>query len=810
VTAPIKPERPSLELTLAQQANDAMAAGVDPRAATEMLGKMLAHLKQNPALADHGAEALANGIDPHAISAKLWEMTNATPAAPGEQAPLLVRSGRMLRDAAREIVEHPSSLITTPIRAAMTTFSPGVGEARPDPRLSKGGNPTVPIGGRFAFGNQPVGYRTAPIARVAYDAEHGGVTDAQRRAAGLATLGNVALPAIATGISRPLAQSGVNRLLANSLGGTTGAAVLGAASNPDDPFAGAVAGGATGALLTGVAPGTFALTRRLGSGAVDMFGVRPSGLTAQEMAADAAAMRAPVGPQAEASNTPTMRAMAENTPAAGGRGSVLSPRMPNAPTPLQRLRSTTGRAVLGGTPIESAKTVALRELARRFGDDAVTRADALAYAERAGTKPVAVLDLGGGNVAGLARTAKETPGLARRQIPEFLQQRSAGTPGAEGATLERITRDVENRLGLPPENYFQTADQMAQQQKALSKPAYDAVRHEIVDDPEVLSLFDIPEFRFAHKAVAQAERIRPNGAKIPPLSGTAEVGGETIRAQNAQSLGTLDKMRQYIGDVARGKLESKRIDRNTAGAMLERLDAVTERLDALYPEYADARAGYSGRARMMDAHVAGKEDFLSLDPRELRAKIDALPEGEADMYRRGAYDALRSRLVKMKDGANIGQWLEDNPDVRDRVAALAKNPDDAASLRSDLGIERAMGQRKNAILGGPNTAERLIEFEATKPRLTVAGDALRTIPVVGKLAGGAVDNVLTRRATGQTGAVMGEVGKILTRTGRGGIAQTFDELAALEAADLKRRLLGEAIAREFAAASAQSTARPRR
>jgi hypothetical protein len=28
----------------------------------------------------------------------------------------------------------------------------------------------------------------------------------------------------------------------------------------------------------------------------------------------------------------------------------------------------------------------------------------------------------------------------------------------------------------------------------------------------------------------------------------------------------------------------------------------------------------------------------------------------------------------MKDGANVGQWLEENPDIRDRVAALAKNP----------------------------------------------------------------------------------------------------------------------------------------
>jgi hypothetical protein len=137
----------------------------------------------------------------------------------------------------------------------------------------------------------------------------------------------------------------------------------------------------------------------------------------------------------------------------------------------------------------------------------------------------------------------------------------------------------------------------------------------------------------------------------------------------------------------------------------------------------------------------------------------------------------------MADGANIGDWLEKNPDVRDRVAALAKNPDDALALRGDLNIERSMGARKNAILGGPNTAERLIEHESTKPMVTTLGDVARNVPLLGKAVGGMLDNTLTRRLSNQTRDVMGEVGKVMTRTGTSGIEQTYSDIERMLADD---------------------------
>lgn len=656
-------------------------------------------------------------------------------------------------------IMHPIDTIESAITApAKSTFdavvAPGVGEARHDARLSKGGNSS----GR-------------PIEIGTYDAEHGGITSRERADAAMQALASVAAPFVFRGTSGLVAK--VAPKLSHVAGGATSGAFLGAASDPTDPAAGALAGTVMGAGAPVIAKAAGAV----GGRALDVTGLRPSGRSAMEMLVDADALRAPQGPQAR-SATPHTEAVV---------GDASSPSL------TTRVRAGSGQ-VATKVGIESAKDRALRMVAERFDLDNVTRPDATAFADRAGDKPVAVLDLGAGNVSGLARMAKDVPGLARRQIPEFLHERSAGTPGNEGPTLQRITGDFEQRLGLAPEDYFATADDMAAKQKAAAKVNYDKVRDLVVDDPEVLQLFDIPEFRAVH------ERIRANARvagkpEIPALTSESVVGGEKITAQNPQTLGTLDLVKRQLDKIIAGKADAVGpVDRDLAYAMRGRLNTILDRMDELHPDYGTARAEYRGSAAAQDAFAQGKEEFLNADPRLLKRTVDALPPALQPLYRRGAYDALRTRLVKMKDGANIGDWLESNPDVRARIEALASTSDDAAAIHDPLQVERAMGIRKNQILGGPNTAERLIEHEAAKPVVTRAGDVARTfIPGLGKQVGALVDNSLTRRTAGQTSDIMGEVGKVMTRTGPEGIGLTFDEIERLKADKAMRALFAHGL-----------------
>ncbi len=162
-----------------------------------------------------------------------WDAAQGTHA--NEPGPVSRGLSGLVASAAHAIM-HPidtaESIITAPIKSAYdAVVSPGVGEARPDPRLSKGGNPTG-----------------APIDRAPYDAEHGGITPDQRRNAALQTLANVASPAAAGAVSSVLGKV-LPSVLAKGAGLATAGAGEGAAYNPSDPAAGAIAGGIAAPIL---------------------------------------------------------------------------------------------------------------------------------------------------------------------------------------------------------------------------------------------------------------------------------------------------------------------------------------------------------------------------------------------------------------------------------------------------------------------------------------------------------------------------------------------------------------------------------
>lgn len=158
-----------------------------------------------------------------------------TPEKPG----VLSRAMDSIGGAVSHAIEHPidtiESAVVAPIKSAFTAaVAPGVGEARPDARLSKGGNSS----GR-------------PIDTSAYDAEHGGVTNKERTAAGIQTAANIATPAAFGPLAGKIGKTG-------ALAAT--GAVEGAAYNPDDPGAGAIAGGFLAPVVGGIARGSAKAT----------------------------------------------------------------------------------------------------------------------------------------------------------------------------------------------------------------------------------------------------------------------------------------------------------------------------------------------------------------------------------------------------------------------------------------------------------------------------------------------------------------------------------------------------------------------
>lgn len=174
-----------------------------------------------------------------------WKASRNT-GSPSNDVPLLERvldsgtsfGGRVLGSLAsfgHELVTNPvrtiGGMVTAPlVSAGRAAIAPGVGDRRPDPRLSKGGNSS----GR-------------PIDTSPYDAEHGGVTPKDRAIGALQTGANLAFPA---------------------LGPLKGGILAGAAYDPTDPLVGATVGGLIG--------GTAHVAAKVPGKVLDYTGARPS------------------------------------------------------------------------------------------------------------------------------------------------------------------------------------------------------------------------------------------------------------------------------------------------------------------------------------------------------------------------------------------------------------------------------------------------------------------------------------------------------------------------------------------------------
>jgi hypothetical protein len=141
----------------------------------------------------------------------------------------LDQAGQFIGEAVHDPLGTAAGLVTAPVRSAVhAVLSPTIGDPRANPNHSKGGN--------------SAGVTAAMLAQP-YDAEHGGITERERAAAGLQTVANVAFPGIESAVAERATAAGASRLGGKLLGLAAAGAPAGAAYSPDDPMAGLIAGG---------------------------------------------------------------------------------------------------------------------------------------------------------------------------------------------------------------------------------------------------------------------------------------------------------------------------------------------------------------------------------------------------------------------------------------------------------------------------------------------------------------------------------------------------------------------------------------
>lgn len=170
-------------------------------------------------------------------------------AAEHDKPSLSERVRSQVGGAVGEFLAHPldtvGSMIAAPVKSAIdAVLTPEEGDARPDPRLSKGGNAS----GR-------------PIELTPYDREHGAQPKGGRGVAAVQTMTNLAFPSVASGVAGRLGGGA----LAKAAGLAAAGAGSGAAYTPNDPVAGAVTGAILAPGIHGVGKGVGAIGRGMGA-----------------------------------------------------------------------------------------------------------------------------------------------------------------------------------------------------------------------------------------------------------------------------------------------------------------------------------------------------------------------------------------------------------------------------------------------------------------------------------------------------------------------------------------------------------------
>ncbi|MBA2627056.1 MAG: hypothetical protein H0U85_03520 [Gemmatimonadales bacterium] len=427
--------------------------------------------------------------------------------------------------------------------------------------------------------------------------------------------------------------------------------------------------------------------------------------------------------------------------------------------------------MLGARKGASAEQRAGEIVTRRFAQDKKPL-PALAQEARAlqgqPTKPEMLMDLGGGNVHGLASAAASTPGPAKDRIAAALQGRME-----EQGT--RLVSDLERGLGVERTDIPSMIDNMVQARKAATAPLYEtAYQHGTVDDPAIRQLLHKPSMQ---KAYARAQQI------------AAEEGVPLVDiSQHPPDVRTIDYIKKGLDDLldvghrgGEGGLGPSEVRAITANK-----HALLDATDALVPDYATARAAHESERKLNKALTAGTE-ALKQGPDEVRFALAQMgPDGQ-QMYRRGVLSELAQKVESASDRNDATRALWRTQLMRDRLQAVFPDATSYAHFQQLMRREVRMADTRGAVTVGSRTAPLAAEMG------DLAGQRFATDAATGGIKGAARKRVLQwldLRRQGLVGEVGAKVGDLLTAGADPAGPSLADILARLQAPQPTRPVVG--------------------
>lgn len=414
--------------------------------------------------------------------------------------------------------------------------------------------------------------------------------------------------------------------------------------------------------------------------------------------------------------TPLAGVNAVNDAASAAAGVQKLPVTANMFTPPKP--TIAGRVV---NAFSSNKNTGAQLVAQKLAQDNVMPGEAAQQITQANAngQPLMPADMGD-NTRALAADVARQPGAARTIGLNAVRDRQIGDNPFGSNTVpsqsERVQAAISRDLG-PVADPIAASQALSEQAKAAAGPLYD--RAYSAPGASVLDVGDLMQRPSMQKALKNAVSIAREEGRDPNALGIKfDAEGNPTEFTNP-SWQTFDYIKRGLDDVIEGYRDptTGKLNLDTQGrAVNNTLRDFIGRVDQANPDYAAARAAYSGPASMKEALNAGT-DALNWAPNQIRARMASMGDAEKAQFWLGMRSALAQKAAATNDGTNVVRGLVGSGLKRDALAEAAGGQANLENFMRSLEREQQMNTTYAKVTGGSSTAGNLQERQSNAAAL---------------------------------------------------------------------------------------------
>ena len=319
----------------------------------------------------------------------------------------------------------------------------------------------------------------------------------------------------------------------------------------------------------------------------------------------------------------------------------------------------------------------------------------------------------------LAETVAQRTGAGTRKIEKTIGQQQSG---AKERTYQQV------RKGLQPDDFYGEEERLLQDLRTKSAPAYkSAYAVGEVDDPQIMEMLALPQFRSAWNTARQIAEADAAAAKVNAMRGGQPFDPNEFKLRDVYSITrdmetgapigvevtgtkpdvrTLDYMKRALdAQIAAGYKSDNAATLASANAMKDLRNALRDRTKEVVPEYANALQVYKGDREILDALRAGYNDFGKLDHEEVIKLVGGMSPAEKEAFRTGVVRDLYGKMFNTSRNINAAGLLE-APEMQAKLQPLFDNPAQFRLFRAAVERESQLFKQANQILRGSQTGKR--------------------------------------------------------------------------------------------------------